>query len=141
MTRKPLLTRKPQPDATREARKSALAVAAVCFAIAGWNLYKQRTGVAYPAGAIGGVLALLGLAVPAGARAFHTVWMKIAHVLGWVNSRILLGAMFYLVMTPIGWIVRLTGGDPLNRRAAARESYWVPRETTRPAPEQFERLF
>jgi hypothetical protein len=87
------------------------------------------------------VLAFLGLAVPAGARAFHAVWMKIAHVLGWVNSRILLGAMFYFVMTPIGWIVRLTGADPLNRRKAAQETYWIPRQVTRPAPEQFERLF
>ena len=135
------MTRKPQPDPTKEARKSALVVAAVFFGIAGWNLYKQRTGVAYPAGAIGAVLALLGLAVPAGARAFHAAWMKLAHALGWVNSRILLGGMFYLVMTPIGWIVRVTGGDPLNRRRAPQESYWIPRQVTRPAPEQFERLF
>lgn len=132
---------RPQPDPTREARKSAFVVAAVCLAIAAWNLYKQRTGVAYPAGAIGAVLAILGLAVPAGARAFHAAWMKIAHALGWVNSRILLGAMFYLAMTPIGWIVRLTGADPLNRRKPARDSYWIPRQVTRPAPEQFERLF
>jgi hypothetical protein len=135
------LTRRAQPDINREARKSALVVAAVFFAIAGWNLYKQRTQIAYPAGAIGAVLAFLGLAVPAGARAFHAGWMKLAHALGWVNSRILLGGMFYLVMTPVGWIVRLTGGDPLNRRKAPQETYWIPRKVSRPAPEQFERLF
>jgi hypothetical protein len=135
------LIRRAQPDPTREARKSALVVAAVFLAIAGWNVYRQRTNIAYPAGAAGFILAFLGLAVPAGARAFHAAWMKLAHALGWVNSRILLGAMFYLAMTPIGWIVRLTGGDPLNRRRRPSESYWIPRETTRPAPEQFERLF
>lgn len=128
-------------DPTKEALKSAFVVAAVCFGIAGWNLYRERTGLAYPAAAIGAVLAFLGLAVPAGARAFHAAWMKLAHALGWVNSRILLGAMFYLVMTPIGWIVRLTGNDPLNRRRPAQETYWIPRQVTRPAPEQFERLF
>ncbi|MEZ5363389.1 MAG: SxtJ family membrane protein [Bryobacterales bacterium] len=135
------MTKRTQQDETREARKSAFVVAAVCFGIAGWNLYKQRTHIAYPAGAIGCVLALLGLAVPAGARAFHRVWMKLAHALGWVNSRILLGGMFYLVMAPIGWIVRMTGGDPLNRRRAAQPTYWIPRKVTRPSPEQFERLF
>ena len=129
------------PDPTREARKSALIVAAVFLAIAGWNLYRGRTGIAYPAGTIAAVLVVVGLAVPAGARAFHAGWMKLAHALGWVNSRILLGGMFYLVMTPIGWIVRLTGGDPLNRRKPRRESYWIQRSVTRPAPEQFERLF
>jgi hypothetical protein len=118
-----------------------LVVAAVLLAIAGWNLYKGRTGIAYPAAGIGGLLAVIGAAVPPAARAFHAGWMKLAHGLGWVNSRILLGAMFYLVMTPIGWIVRLTGGDPLNRRKARQDSYWIPREVTRPAPEQFERLF
>jgi hypothetical protein len=135
------LIRRQQPDATREARKSALVVAAFFFAIAGCNFYKQRMGVVYATGAAGALLAFLGLAVPAGARAFHSVWMQVAHALGWLNSRILLGAMFYVVMTPIGWIVRLTGADPLNRRKPAQDSYWIPRETTRPAPEQFERLF
>ncbi len=132
---------KTTPDVNREARKSALVVAAVCLGIAGWNLYRERTHIAYPAAAIGAVLAFVGLAVPPAARAFHAGWMKLAHALGWVNSRILLGAMFYLVMTPVGWVVRLTGGDPLNRRKAAQPTYWVPRTVTRPAPEQFERLF
>ena len=135
------MTRRPQPDLNREARKSSLVVAAVFLAIAAWNLYKERTGISYPAGAIGGLLAFIGVAVPPAARVFHRGWMKFAHVLGWINSRILLGAMFYLVMTPIGWIVRLTGGDPLNRRKASQKSYWIPRDVTRPAPEQFERLF
>ena len=135
------MTRRPQPDPNREARKSALVVAAVLLGVAGWNLYKQRTGVANTVGGLGALLAFVGLAVPPAARAFHAVWMKLAHALGWLNSRILLGAMFYLVMTPIGWIVRLSGNDPLNRRKAPQQTYWITRKVTRPAPAQFERLF
>ena len=43
--------------------------------------------------------------------------------------------------TPYGVVTRLVGRDPLRRRGARAESYWVERKTTRQAREQFERLF
>ncbi len=78
-----------------QARKTALVVAAVLFAIALWNVYRGRmTQVAVFAG-IAGVLVLIGLFVPVAARAFHRFWMGIAAVLGYVNSRILLSLLYY----------------------------------------------
>ena len=124
-----------------QARKSALLVAAVLLGIAAWNLYRGRTTVVVVFTSAGAALAVAGLLVPPAARAFHTAWMRFAVLLGHVNSRVLLTLVYYLVVTPYGVVTRLVGRDPMRRRGAAQESYWVERKTTRQAPEQFERLF
>lgn len=124
-----------------QARKSALLVAAVLLAVAAWNLYRGRTTVVLALGALGGALVVVGLLVPPAARAFHTAWMRFAVLLGHVNSRVLLTLVYYLGVTPYGFVTRLVGRDPLRRRGAKSESYWVERKTTRQAREQFERLF
>ncbi len=124
-----------------QARKTALLVACVLSLIAAWNFYRGRAGVAAVLGGVALLLLLAGLFVPAAARRFHVFWMRVAVVLGHVNSRVLLSLMYYLVMTPYGIVSRLAGRDPLRRRSPGGESYWVERKRTRQAKEQFERLF
>lgn len=127
---------------TREqARKSALVVAAVLLLIAAWNAYRGRMGVVAVFGTLGGLLVVAGLFVPAAARAFHVGWMRLAVVLGYVNSRVLLTLTHYGLLMPYGVVSRLVGRDPLRRRGPAAESYWTERTRTRQTPEQFERLF
>ena len=124
-----------------QARKSALLVAAVLLCIAAWNLYRGRTTVVIVFASVGAALVVAGLLAPPAARAFHTAWMRFAVLLGHVNSRVLLTLVYYLVVTPYGVVTRLVGRDPLRRRGAKGESYWVERKTTRQEREQFERLF
>jgi hypothetical protein len=97
--------------------------------------------VAIVFGSIAVALIMIGLLLPALARRFHFIWMKIAGVLGYVNSRILLSLVFYLIFVPYNLVMRIVGRDPLNRRKARRSTYWTARETTRQSKEQFERLF
>jgi len=132
------LTSKPVSD--KQARKSALLVGAVLAAIAAWNVYKQRPTLAWALGAPGGLLVLIGLLSAAAAQLFHRVWMRVAGVLGWVNSRILLSLLFFLVLTPYGLAMRLFR-DPLRRRGGPADSYWIPRKYPRQPRERFERLF
>ena len=124
-----------------QARKTALVVAAVLSGIAAWNFYKGRPTVVAIFGGLALALVLTGLLLPALARRFHVFWMTIAAALGYVNSRVLLSVLFYLLFAPYGFVSRLFKRDPLNRRAAAGESYWTPRKQTRQQREQFERLF
>ena len=124
-----------------QARKTAFVVAAVLMAIALWNIYRARPVVVAVFGGLALSLALAGLALPRVARRFHILWMTLATALGYVNSRILLGLMFYGIFTPYGIISRLVGRDPLRRRGANGESYWTERKNTRQTREQFERLF
>ena len=124
-----------------QARKTALVVAAVLSGIAAWNFYKGRTTVVIVFGGLALALVLAGLLIPALARRFHVFWMTIAVALGYVNSRVLLSLLFYLVFAPYGFVSRLLKRDPLKRRGATAQSYWTARKTTRQTREGFERLF
>jgi multisubunit Na+/H+ antiporter MnhG subunit len=46
----------------------------------------------------------------------HKGWMWVGHVLGWINTRIILGVVFYVIVTPIGAIRRWLGKDPMGRQ-------------------------
>ena len=53
----------------------------------------------------------------------YRAWMKLGHILGWVNSRIILGLVFLIVLQPIALIMRILGHDPLRTKKFAQESY------------------
>ncbi len=50
-------------------------------------------------------------------------WMALGHSLGWVNSHIILGLVYIVVLQPIAFIMRLTGYDPLRRRRKGEKTY------------------
>jgi len=63
----------------------------------------------------------------------YRAWMALGEVLAWINTRIILGVVFYGVVTPIGLVMRLAGHDPMRRKfEQAGESYRV-RCVPRPA--------
>ena len=53
----------------------------------------------------------------------YKCWMKIGHILGWLNSRIILGMVFILVLQPIALIMRIYGHDPLRKKKLNQKSY------------------
>lgn len=75
-------------------------------------------------------LALLctGLFLKTAASRISSAWMSFAEVLGRINSRIILSAVFYLVLTPVAFLFRLFSGDYLvQARKSGDGSYYHPR--------------
>jgi hypothetical protein len=62
------------------------------------------------------LLWLPALFIPSVLRPVYATWMKIGHVIGWVNTRIILGVLFYVMILPMGLIMRLFGKDPMARK-------------------------
>lgn len=123
-------------------RKSALVVGGILAALAAWNLfYRHRLHWAEVLGGVAAALLVVGLFLPSWAGRFDRAWMRLARALGYVNSRVLLTTVYYLVITPFGLIMRLLGRDPLRRRDSGRDSYWIRRPTSRQTKEGFERSF
>lgn len=54
--------------------------------------------------------------------------MKFAHLLGWLNTRIILTLVYLLIFTPAALLFRLLGKDPMNRRFDPVDSYWIHRD-------------
>ncbi len=64
----------------------------------------------------GAILCSLALIAPRSLAPFYQLWMRIALILGWLNSRIVLGIVFALVVTPMAIIMKLLGKDPMQRQ-------------------------
>jgi hypothetical protein len=78
---------------------------------------------------LGGMLLSLALAWPRSLTHVYRLWMTVGEILGWINTRLILGAIFYLLFTPLGWYMRLRGKDPMRRTLAPEaESYRVVRQ-------------
>ena len=92
-------------------------------------------------GTLGVALIVPGLLAPRLLGPVQRVWMRAAHVMGEVNSRIILGAFFYLVLAPVGFVLRRIR-DPLNRRLDdGQPSNWVRREAGPVDPARYEQQF
>lgn len=74
-------------------------------------------------------------------RILRAWWMQLAHALGWINARIVLSAIFFLVFMPVGLIARLVGWDPLRRRWPSGQSGWVPYPERHQDPTHYERMY
>ena len=73
-------------------------------------------------------MGLTGLAFPKLIRPVYIVMMALALPLGFVISTLLLAVVYYVVMTPIGWVMRLSGYDAMHRRFDPQAAtYWVER--------------
>lgn len=75
----------------------------------------------------GTILLLISYVLPSLLKPLYLIWMGLAIVLGAVVNVIIISIVFYLVITPIGWGVRLTKGDLLNVRPSKNGSYWISR--------------
>jgi len=73
---------------------------------------------------LGGGLMLLGAFVPVALVVPNRAWMGLAAVLSSITTSIVLAVVFFGLVTPIGFIKRMSGWDPLRRRAKSSGSYW-----------------
>ena len=80
----------------------------------------------------------LGIAWPRGLAWPYRGWMALGHGLGWINSHLILGAVYLLVLQPIALLMRILGHDPLRRHRNAAETY---REVRSDPSVHFKRIF
>jgi hypothetical protein len=72
------------------------------------------------------VLWLFAYVYPLALRPVSKVWLTVGHWLGWFNTRVILGLMYYTVFFITGLAMRLMGKDPMARKLdSSTESYRV----------------
>ena len=95
--------------------------------VAFWPLWPLHAPNLYWLAGAGAWLAA-ALIYPKMLAPLYKAWMAFGHVLGWINARIILGIVFFVVVMPIGLVMRLFGKDFLRMRPNRSGSYWVQRD-------------
>ena len=110
--------------------------------LSGWWIYRGKfVEVAYVLLAVGTVLVGLGLLLPRALVYPNKAWMLLAEGLSFVTTRLILGVVFFLIVTPIGVIKRLMGWDPLSRRGPRGASYWRDYSDRQRDPRHYEKMY
>jgi hypothetical protein len=99
----------------KELRKFGVLVGVAFMIIGVWPIVWRGDSVRFWALGVGIVLAAAGLAVPGVLAPLFKVWMKIGHILGWINTRIILSIIFFGILTPMGLVMRAFGWDAMRR--------------------------
>ncbi len=88
----------------------------------------------------GTILVLGGLGLPTRLGPIQRGWMAAARAISRVTSPLVMGVVFFLMVTPTGLLLRLLGKDPLVR-AKDTEGFWVARPPGGQSPGSMERQF
>ncbi len=115
-------------------------VGSVILILGCFFLWRQRSA-GWPLISIGTALVLAAGLVPQLLKWVYGPWMIGALMLGWIVTRILLTLVFFLVVTPVGFLQRLFGKRVIEvawKADAAR--YWQLR-TDRPVAADYEKQF
>lgn len=114
-----------------EQRKFGLLMAGA-FAVIGlirfgvhWYRLGEMPGAPYVLLGIAGFFLVFGLLLPGALKPVFVAWIRLAVVMNWAVTHVVLTLAFVLLFVPISLVWRVLGKDPLNRKwEKTQESYW-----------------
>lgn len=116
-------------------RAAGVAAAVLLALVALRPLLRQAPPVWWLLGVAAG-LGAGGLLAPRWLAPVAMAWTALGNVLARVMTPVIMGIVFYGVVTPIGWLMRLFRKDPLCLQWDPKaDSYWIPRDPPGPSPE------
>ena len=105
-------------------RKFGITIGIILLAIAGFLFWKEKESFQILL-TFGVISCIFGIAIPFILKPIYWVWMIFATILGWIMTRVILSLLFYIILTPIGLILRFFGKQFLELRwDKSKESYW-----------------
>jgi hypothetical protein len=106
-----------------------------------FGLGAARGPVAGAFGALAGISALFSLVYPKANLPIYLGITVLTYPIGFVLSYVLMGTLFYLIIMPIGLLLRLFGTDPMERRILPEaETYWVDAAPSRGSASYFKQF-
>lgn len=114
-----------RPATTKELRDFGLLVGGAFGVIAVIAFWRHKPNIVPGVfGALGGLLILTGLAVPAVLSKVYTAWMGLAVLLSKVTTPIFMGVIYFVIITPVGAVMRAAGRSKLK---SVGETAWFTR--------------
>ena len=128
------------PSSKKDIRSFGITIGIILFIISGLLMYYNKE-IYQVIGTIALTFIGLGLIMPVALKPFYFVWMTFAAILGWVMTRVILGFVFYLIITPIGLLTKLIGEDFLALKKTESDSYWNYRNSAKELNQDYEKQF
>lgn len=120
-------------DATpKQLRSFGLLVGAIFALIGVWPVVWRGHDLRLWAVLVAGALMVLALVMSGCLRRVYRGWMTLGEALGWINTRMILSVIFFVVFTPLGLWMRLRGRNPIRRGWEPEVSTY--REVRQPRP-------
>ncbi|MBS0155680.1 MAG: hypothetical protein JSS38_13860 [Nitrospira sp.] len=104
-----------QQPTVKDLRNFGLLVGGVFSVIGLWPIVFRGESPRLWALVVGGSLMMLGGIAPRSLKQIHAGWMRVGHVLGAINTKIILGLIYYLLIVPMGMVMRWLGKDSMHR--------------------------
>jgi hypothetical protein len=122
-------------------RRFAVFFGALFCCLAAWEAYSGSANTAVITCATAGLAFLLAaVCCPKLVAPLNRAWFRLGGLMGRVINPLVLGAIFFLIITPVALMLKLMGRDELRLKRGRQESYWVARKST-PRPESFKNPF
>lgn len=128
-------------ETKKDLRKFGLTVGIVIAVISAVLFYYERASYFY-FGLAALLLIVPALVSPQVLRPLNKIWMTLAIILGWFMTRVILSVLYYLILTPIGFIAKIFGKEFLDLKwNRKQDSYWIKRDKKIPERIDYERQF
>ena len=122
-------------------RNFGITVGIILLIISGFLFWKEKESFQIFL-AIGIILFLIAISIPAVLKPVYWIWMIFAIILGWLMTRVILSLLFYFIFTSIGLTSRFFGKQFLELRwDKSKESYWNFRTNEHRQNENYEKQF
>jgi hypothetical protein len=122
-----------------EGRKFGATVGTAFVVLAAILWWRDHLLASRITGALGAALLLAALLIPAHLGGVQRAWMAFGLALSKITSPLFMSIVYIVVMTPMGFLRRTLGRDPLVPVTGPDGSIWVERQPN--SPKQMERLF
>ena len=113
-----------------EGRKFGLTVGLAFGGLAAIMWWRDRALPLYIFGGLAIGLIAAGLIIPGQLGPVYRAWMGLARVISKVTTPAFMGIVFFVVIAPVGLLMRLFGRNPIRHRVE-NQSYWAPPNQSR----------
>ena len=111
-------------EAIKKNRTFGYTVAIALLVLASFHIVTRHQKSYWWVFAVAMLLLVLALVKPLWLRLFRLAWDKLGHVLGIINTFILLTLFYFMILTPLSLVMRLLAKDILKLKRNKHDTYW-----------------
>lgn len=129
------------PPLTPSDRNFGLFFCLVFLVAATYSWYAASHLLSVAFGTLALVFAFIALTIPRKLGKLNRLWLGIGLMMGRIVNPVVLGLLFFVLITPVALVTKLFGRDALRMKKKSVPSYWISREPNGPPPTSFKNKY